>query len=154
MIRVDRTGVYHPTGLLNRKQEAAIRALVHELTGQWFVNGVVTGPAKYVGTDPANEILWQFTVKATSYGTAWVTVHADVPSLGENNVLRVLTCGDNYWHVEVGKRGKLTAFAYPRSVEQFAGKEWCGIHIDPAQARAANAARLSATAQAAKGGAS
>jgi hypothetical protein len=83
---------------------------------------------EYAGTNPETIIVYEVEVRATTYGTAWVTIRPDIPSLPPGNALRTMTMIET-WHVHVGKRGKLEAWMYPRSLEQFAGGEWCGVHV-------------------------
>jgi hypothetical protein len=100
---------------LPRKQAAAVGVLLRRVTDRRHEAA-------------GHEVVYTVEVKRTSYGTAWVTIRPDIPSLPETNALRGCERIDS-WHVHVGKRGKLEAWSYPHSLDQFAGETWCGIHI-------------------------
>lgn len=68
-------------------------------------------------------------VQGTDYGPVWIRVEQDMPTLEQGNMLRVLESMDR-WFILCTPRGKLVAKTYPRSIEQFAGSKWCGIHIE------------------------
>lgn len=79
------------------------------------------------GTDQYQREITEFKVTDTSYGIKWISAQQEITSLPKGNLLRALD--HNYWHIEVGKRGALTAHAYPKSLEQFKGKKFFGINI-------------------------
>lgn len=62
----------------------------------------------------------RFEVKATDYGTLWITATTDMTKLGEGNLLRALN--RQHWFVSVGKKGALVVKQAPKSFDQFVGK--------------------------------
>lgn len=75
------------------------------------------------------EMVFTVDLKATTYGEVWVGIKPDIPSLPAGNALRVLV-QIGTWYVRIGRRGRLVAHIYPRSLDQFAGSDWCGIAIE------------------------
>ena len=100
---------------LKRRQASALTELLHLACDRKPTAG-------------SHEMVYTVEVMRTSYGTAWVAIRPDIPTLGEDNLLRNLERIET-WHVHIGKRGKLEAWTYPKSLQQFAGKTWCGINI-------------------------
>lgn len=102
---------------LNKSQADALEVLIYRLAHD---------DRQTVGT--GHEVEFTFELKPTDYGVVWVRVFKDIPGLPKNNILRALERMDT-WLVEIGKRGKLTAHITPKSLHQFKGSAWCGIHI-------------------------
>lgn len=67
----------------------------------------------------------EFSSSPTDYGTVWVRVEY---SAKPGSLLDAIVSSDG-WFIQIGPRGKAVAWSYPKAVEQFAGRKWCGIHI-------------------------
>lgn len=78
--------------------------------------------AQSEGTKQALEV----EVMTMDYGAVWISLKVTYPN-AKGTLLSAI--GTEYWHVHVGKRGALTAWSYPNSVKQFAGRKWCGVNI-------------------------
>ncbi len=69
----------------------------------------------------------RFEVTATDYSHAWITAEIECLGLPESNLLRSVE--HEFWTVKIGPRGALSAYQYPNSLEQFAGRKFMGINI-------------------------
>lgn len=67
-------------------------------------------------------------INAISCGRISVTAHVDLEGLGEGNLLRFIVSGER-WHLFIGPRGGVEAVSYPKSIEQFKGRQFMGINI-------------------------
>lgn len=93
---------------LNKSQQVALRALINDVCG-------------HKQEAAGHEIVWTVEVEPTEYGTAWVSLKQDIPTLSENNALRSFTRMDS-WFVSIGKRGALDAHCYPNYARSFKGQ--------------------------------
>jgi hypothetical protein len=82
------------------------------------------------GCAGAREVEYSVDVRRTATDGAWVYIQPDVPGLPPENALRILTRLET-WHAHIGPRGGLSAYTYPRTLDQFSGLRWCGILIVP-----------------------
>lgn len=85
---------------LNRSQERALQTIIATLAG------------KEDSQSAGHEVAFTVTVEPTTYGNVWVKVEQDIPTLGENNVLRAFTRMDS-WFISVGPRGAMNARCFP-----------------------------------------
>ncbi len=94
---------------MNKYQQQSVEFLIHHITER------LDSTPKY------DDQISVFETDHTEYGTVWITLQTEMLGLPENNMLRVLS--HEYWHVHIGKRGKIEAYSYPKSYEQFKGRK-------------------------------
>ena len=105
---------------MNKSQTNAIERVRHLIQ-----RNISTSSAERYG-----QKITKFEVEPTTYGTLWVSVEVDDTALPDSNLLKFMDHA--HWLISIGKRGGITAHTYPRSLEQFAGSNWCGINIKAA----------------------
>jgi hypothetical protein len=105
---------------LNKRQQNAVARL-----RRMFDDSAARANA--VASSEATKQAVEFAVKDSSAGSgAWVSVDIVYPN-AKGTLLSAI--GSEHWFIAVGERGALTAYSYPKSVEQFAGRQWMGINI-------------------------
>ncbi len=104
---------------MNSKQTAAVTRIQN-----WIGRNSIrfTGDANRYGKQITN-----LDVKDTDYGTVTVSLQVESLGLPENNLLRVID--HEFWLFFIGKRGAITARMYPKSLDQFKGRQYLGINI-------------------------
>lgn len=70
----------------------------------------------------------KFKVETSEYGSVWISAELECTTLSENSILRALD--HQYWHVNVGPKGKLEVWGCPKSCEQFAGRRAFGMKFN------------------------
>jgi len=66
----------------------------------------------------AQVINWEVT--ETDYGPIWISAQIDLVGLPEGNLLRALD--KEFWHIHIGRKGKITVYNSPKCYDQFKGQ--------------------------------
>jgi hypothetical protein len=101
----------------------------------WLGRSISAHDAEHYG-----KAITQFNVKDEG-GIVWIHAEVELTTLPEGNLLKCLD--HEWWFVQVGKRGALTAHQYPRHYAQFAGgkKHWSGMKFKGKKPKASRVAK-------------
>ena len=105
---------------MNKSQESAIKYFKEEIIEMRInsLNSHQGDPSRLCKVE-------RFEVEPTEYGTFWVSAEVAAGEVG--SMLHAVT--SERWFVEVGKRGALNAHSFPKSLEDYKGRSWCGVNI-------------------------
>ena len=76
-----------------------------------------------------DDTITQWELTAAGYDASWwLTIETELLGLSRGNLLRALD--HDHWQIFIGPRGRINAHSYPKSYDQFKGRQAFGINFN------------------------